>query len=160
MRNACPCRTWRSWSDGGGFSPQVLAMPCTDAACPVLVADDPAWAGAWRHAEVSWRWSSAFRALVGHLRLWRPAVPDRLLGGPQEPRAGHDDARRGRDFGRLFLFCGGDFRLSWLVLLIGAGEPHQRHDARAIDQKQFCHCNSRPLRKTWPCGGRTWRPRP
>jgi E1-E2 ATPase len=91
-------------------------MPCTDAARPAAVADDPARAGAGRRAEVSGRWSRALRAFDGYLCLWRPAVPDRLLGGVQEPRTGHDDARRGRDFGGLFLFRGGDFRPSGRVL--------------------------------------------
>jgi hypothetical protein len=49
-------------------------MPCTDATCPAPFADDPARTGAQRRAEVSGRWSRAFRALVGHLRLWRLAV--------------------------------------------------------------------------------------
>src|SRR5258708_29455126 len=33
-RNALTCRSWRSCRDGGGFSPQVLAVPATDVASP------------------------------------------------------------------------------------------------------------------------------
>jgi hypothetical protein len=82
--------------------------------------------------------------------LWRVAVPDRLRGGVQEPRTGHDDAGRGRDFGRLFLFGGGDFRLSRRVLLLGSGDAHRRHAARPLARDAFGHGSVARLGRAGP----------